>query len=260
MLWVLVLLVLATLVFTHYRDRSKAAEQRGRIIAKYALFRMRLDPDGQARFDRIADRFVEKMEWVGQDMEVAEEMKAMIGACAAQLLVNLPDARLPHFNTVVLHKRHFRSARTRRIHLGETRPGAGEIVISWSDLVFGYSNSHDAENVGLHELAHALWFENLFLGERCANWTDDLVRRWHTLAAPEIELIRAGRSTLFSSYAGTNEAEFFAVAVEFFFERGIEFKERLPELHRCLCELLRQDPSTLPPAQRGPGVLSKSAV
>ena len=250
MLWAFMALVLGSMLLTWYQDLSKARERRTAIVQRYALYRTRLGADRQARFDHIALRFVERMRWIGEDMVVVEEMKAMIGSCAAQLLLELPDARLPHFTTIILHRRHFRSARTRKVHVGETRPMAGEIVISWSDMLFGYSLSHDAENVGLHELAHALWFENTALGERCANWTDERITRWNALAAPEIERIRQGKSVLLSSYAGTNAAEFFAVAVEFFFERGEAFKALLPELHACLCELLSQDPTTLPPVAK----------
>lgn len=250
MLWVLLALVLGSVAYTNYRDKRKARERRAEIIARYALYRTRLTPERQERYDSIAHRFVDRMRWAGEDLIVAEEMKAMIGACAAQLLLELPDARLSHFHTIILHRNHFRSARTRKVHVGETRPMAGEIVISWSDLLFGYSLSHDAENVGLHELAHALWFENTAFGERCANWTDERIARWNALAAPEIERIRQGKSTLLSSYAGTNAAEFFAVAVEFFFERGDAFKSLLPDLHACMCELLLQDPTSLPPAAK----------
>lgn len=54
----------------------------------------------------------------------------------------------------------YRDRRTGRLHLGEVRPKTGVIVLSWSDFVNGYAHSRDAHNVGLHEFAHALWFEN----------------------------------------------------------------------------------------------------
>ena len=43
-------------------------------------------------------------------------------------------------------------------------------------------------------------------------------------------------------YAATNEAEFFAVAVEAFFERPHRLNKRDPELYKMLAEYFRQDP------------------
>ncbi len=242
--WLILLLPVLIATVQHVHRRASAQKKLSAIIAKYALFRAGLSVEAKERYDDIALRSVNDMEWVGSDMEVVDEMKAMIGACAAQLLWNLPDVSLDHFTRVVIHRGHFRSARTAQLHVGETHPLAGDIVISWRDLVFGYAHSHDAENVGLHELAHALWFENLFLGNRSAVWTDELVTRWKSLAEEEISAIRAGRSKLLSRYAGTNQAEFFAVAVEFFFERSQDFREKLPELYGTMMGLLRQDPAT----------------
>ena len=46
-------------------------------------------------------------------------------------------------------------------------------------------------------------------------------------------------------YALTNKEEFFAVAVENFFERPAAFKTALPELYSILAKLLKQDPTVL---------------
>ncbi|TXI82845.1 MAG: hypothetical protein E6Q44_00750, partial [Flavobacteriales bacterium] len=45
----------------------------------------------------------------------------------------------------------------------------------------------------------------------------------------------------------TNQAEFFAVAVEYFFEQPVAYQERLPELYACMRALLRQDPARTVP-------------
>jgi MtfA peptidase len=50
---------------------------------------------------------------------------------------------------------------------------------------------------------------------------------------------------LLRAYAGTNQPEFFAVAVEYFFELPREFKQDLPELYAVLSAMLRQDPAAM---------------
>jgi Mlc titration factor MtfA (ptsG expression regulator) len=50
-----------------------------------------------------------------------------------------------------------------------------------------------------------------------------------------------GISNILGSYAATNYNEFWAVAVENFFERPKQMKDALPELYQAMCLLLNQD-------------------
>ncbi len=130
-----------------------------------------------------------------------------------------------------------------RGHVGELNPGFGVLAISWKHFIEGYREGCDGRNLGLHEMGHALWVgirkESGFMAE----WDLRHWREWRRLAEEEAVRIRAGDGRLFRAYAGTDQAEFFAVAVEYFFEQPASFKAQLPELYACLCELLRQDPA-----------------
>lgn len=213
------------------------------ILAKYAFHYQRLNDDQKEHFERIVSIFIQDKDWHGVKMVVQEEMKVMISACAAQLLRGFPNVVLRHFRMIMIRPESYRSHRTGRMHLGEVHPRTGVIVLSWKDFLGGYAHSRDAHNVGLHEFAHALWFEN-----RITNGEDDflhpeLLARWMDHAEGEIARIRSGNSRLFREYAGTNQAEFFAVAVEYYFEQPREFRSELPELYTVLCGMLHQDPA-----------------
>ena len=54
-----------------------------------------------------------------------------------------------------------------------------------------------------------------------------------------------GRQTLLDLYGATDEAEFFAVATEFFFERPVEFRKKYPDLYEQLKNFYHQDPVEL---------------
>jgi len=54
--------------------------------------------------------------------------------------------------------------------------------------------------------------------------------------------IEAGSHPFFRAYASTNEQEFFAVAVENFFERPQDFQQEFPKLYSILVLLLKQNP------------------
>jgi Mlc titration factor MtfA (ptsG expression regulator) len=225
------------------RFTKRLSEAELAILRKYAIHYQRLAGAEKRRFEEVVFTFIHDKEWRGAGMEVADEMKVMISACAAQLLIGFPKVVLQHFERIVVYPDTYRSARSGKMHEGEVRPQAGVIVISWQDFLYGYSHTQDAHNVGLHEMAHGLWFEN-----RIENGEDnflhpELLQDWIEHADAEIDRIRAGHSRLFRAYAGSNQPEFFAVAVEYFFEQPGVFQRELPELYAVLSSMLRQDPA-----------------
>lgn len=244
LLVVLGLLVLWAASTSGFLRRIPPLTKRQRdLLAKYALPYQALPRSARQRFEHTVSIFLNDKEWVGAGIDVAEEMKVMIGACAAQLLQGFPDVELMHFQRIVVYPDSYRSPRSGQLHQGEVRPLVGLIIISWEDFVHGYSLSKDAHNVGLHEMAHALWFENTIENGEDHWLRPDLLKEWCVLANAEITRIKIGEDRFFRDYAGTNQAEFFAVAVEYFFERPTEFKASLPNLYGSLAALLKQDPA-----------------
>tara|TARA_Y100000817_G_C16806006_1_gene521946 strand:- start:752 stop:1255 length:504 start_codon:yes stop_codon:yes gene_type:complete len=100
-------------------------------------------------------------------------------------------------------------------------------------------------NLGLHEMAHALQLENIIMNDEFDFMDSGTIKVWQNLAIQEIERIKSGEATFFREYAATNHAEFFAVAVENFFERPKEFSTHNYALYKTLTELLQQDPLLL---------------
>jgi len=72
-------------------------------------------------------------------------------------------------------------------------------------------------------------------------------RRWVEVCTKELDHVRRasvrGEPTLLRGYAGTNPAEFFAVATEVFFDRPAAMEQERPELYEVLREFYRQDPA-----------------
>ncbi|MFZ1693705.1 MAG: zinc-dependent peptidase [Flavobacteriales bacterium] len=213
------------------------------ILAKYAIHYQRLNDAGKQRMERITSAFMREKEWVGVGMAVKEEQKVMISACAAQLLMGFPDLVLEHFERIIVYPDTYRSPKSGRMHQGEVRPKPGIIIISWEDFVHGYAHSRDAHNVGLHELAHALWFEDMIDNNEHRFLDRRLLANWNRQATAHVARIKQREPHFFRDYAGTNQAEFFAVAVEYFFELPLDFRNAEPELYATLAGLLKQDPA-----------------
>lgn len=246
-----ILFAIAVAGFTVYRFVKRSGQKRTAeplgpkhrdILRKYAIIYQRLGPEEQRIFERKVSIFLNEKTWIGSGIEVVVEMKVMIAACAAQLLRGFPEVELRHFDRIVVYPDSYRNHRSGRVHQGEVRPKLGMIIISWDDFLHGYAHSRDAHNVGLHEMAHALWFENSIVNGESHFLDTRLLNEWHKMAESEVRRIKAHEPSYFRDYAGTNQAEFFAVAVEYFFEQPAEFKAAMPAYYANLSALLKQDP------------------
>ncbi len=215
------------------------------ILEKYFPFYRQLDDPNQNRFAQRVANFIYGKRFIPRNIdEITVEARVLIAATAVQLTFGLTNVYLQHFNKILVYPNDYYSSITKKYHKGEVNPRFGIIVISWQSFVEGFVSPGDAVNVGLHEMAHALRLENLIRSADYKFFDADLIQKFdeHAMA-----LCRVANwsETFFRPYACANEHEFFAVAVENFFERPREFKHAIPELYSILSKLLNQDPSLL---------------
>lgn len=128
--------------------------------------------------------------------------------------------------------------------MGEVNPRAGMIILSWHHFVQGYGDLDDGYNVAIHEMAHAIHFENLIKNDEVAFLDQHALSSLAQITNRELPKINRGRHLL-RSYAGTNQYEFFAVTLEYFFEKPVELNAEIPDLYQTIAALLRQDPLKL---------------
>lgn len=220
-------------------------------LERHVLLYGRLGPDARRRFETdvriILDEWI--FEGVGP-VEVTDAMRWGVAAGAAVLLHGRPDWELPYRQTVLFYPDAFDDE-----YLvdgeGEFDGMAhqqGPVILSAAALEDSWGDGEDGSNVVLHELAHLLDYKTEF-----ADGVPSLVDprstvAWQALVRKEMLRIRRRRSIL-DSYGATDPAEFFAVAVESFFEQPDLLEERHPKLFAALEALFQMDPRTgLPPA------------
>lgn len=207
------------------------------ILKKYNQYYNQLSYSDQLIFDRRLKTFIFHKKFIPRQMsEVTGEMKVLISASAIQLTFGLDFSGFTHFKKILVYPDSYYSEISKKYHNGEVNPKMRLIIVSWKHFVSGYIKHDDGRNLGLHEMAHAVKLEDrvnpLF---RPRGWQD-----WYFYAEQHMQAHDRGK--LFRDYAFTNYHEFFAVAVENFFERPIEFQKLKPELYEVLVYLLRQDP------------------
>ena len=198
------------------------------------------------KFLRIARDHYEYFEFVSRDkIKLTRAMKAIISCAAAQLMLFLPSEGLTYFKKIIVYSDYYNSRITNRRHKGEVNPGLRIIVFSWRGIAEGMKILDDGINLLLHEFAHALWLEHKLVGHQYTVLDPHWIEQFEKYAEKEMTNLNANEKHFFRKYAFENIEEFFAVAVENFFERSLQFKQEQPELYRILAQLFKQDPIKL---------------
>ena len=218
---------------------------RKAILKNHFFYYKQLSQKDQQKFEERVNRFLHSKRFIGRSITITEEMKVLTSATAVLLSFGLPMITLAHFDKILMYPDEYYSRINRQYHLGEVNPRMGIIILSWKSFVHGFADNHDGRNLAFHEMAHAIHFENLIRNEEYDFLDSDMLLHWNKLAAQEIENIRTSSDHFLRDYAGTNQHEFFAVAIEYFFESGKQFQEQLPRLYKTMVLILNQDPVKL---------------
>lgn len=214
-----------------------------KLLQQHSLYYQQLSPYNQKRFEKRVQQFIKLKRFVPRNMPlVTDEMKVLIAASAVQLTFGFPNVYLRHFKTILVYPDNYYSTISKRYHKGEVNPSYGIIVLSWKAFVEGLADPGDSLNLGLHEMAHALRLENVVRNDEHSFLKPHILLQWEEESQLERTKIRAGESHFFRQYAAMDDEEFFAIAVENFFERPEQFWEELPHLYQTLSLLLNQDP------------------
>jgi len=116
-------------------------------------------------------------------------------------------------------------------------------VLAWSATRRGARYPDYGQNVVYHEFAHRLDMLDGATDGTPPLQDDAAVERWRQVCNEAYDTVRAEGSPVLRPYAGTNPAEFFAVATEVFFNQPHELCEHEPALYAELRSFYRQDPS-----------------
>lgn len=205
----------------------------------------RLNPAHKSEFCKKLELVLTTKEFIGRGgiEEVNSEMEILIGATIVQVTFGWKKIRLLHFDKILIYPNAYYSSIQKAYHRGEVNPKLGLIVVSWQSFVEGLIDNSDGVNLGIHEIAHALHLENKIRYNGESDFLDkEEWIKYELLAARELERVRAGQTSLIRDRAGIDEHEFFAVALETFFEKPSQFNSEIPDLYQVLVNLLRQDP------------------
>ncbi len=252
---VLVWLAGAPLLRRRRRGRLLASPPTGRERAALARSRAwrRLPRALRPRLAARVRVFLAERQFVGcGGLAVSDDMRTEIATQACLLILNRSEHVFDELRSILVYPDEFvvrDDVEEHGVVTERERTLAGQswdtsrILLSWRDV----RDSGDGYNVVIHEFAHYLDHEEgaangapLLDGPRdYARWAEVMQQAFAALEART----EAGEDTLLDPYAVEDEAEFFAVASEAFFELPRELRAEHPQLYAELAGFYRLDPA-----------------
>ncbi len=221
------------------------------VLQREVVFFRALDEAERARFRRELQVFLGEKRITGIKTDVDTTTRVLVGASAIIPIFGFPEWEWDQIREILIYPSRFKED----FQFGDSRDhntlgmvGTGFMnrlmILVKPDLINGFRNPGDKRNVGLHEFAHLVdKTDGTIDGLPNVGLDRNALGPWVELVRRKSEEIRRGSSDI-DPYALTNEAEFFAVVTEYFFERPGVMQRKHPELYAMLDRVFRQDLGT----------------
>jgi Mlc titration factor MtfA (ptsG expression regulator) len=230
------------------------------IIRRNVAHYCTLDDAERAHLRALIQVFIAEKHWEGAGgLELTDEIRVTIAAEACLLLLGLPHNYYQNVESIIVYpstvvppqrKTGFFENTLMPVELEPPIIGQafrqGPLIIIWDAALRDGRHPESGHNVIYHEFAHKLDMLN-----GAADGTPPLrdraeYRDWvKTCSREYLRLkhdIEEGKKSFLNAYGAINEAEFFSVATEQFFNQPRLMIEHAPDLYRVLREYYRQDP------------------
>jgi Mlc titration factor MtfA (ptsG expression regulator) len=218
------------------------------LLLEHVPFYQQLDETKKTEFENRVQQFFLQVKITGVNTTVEDLDKLLIAASAIIPIFNFPGWEYIHLHEVLLYpdsfNHDFEQEGNSRNVLGMVGNGALNhvMILSKHQLRQAFINKTGKDNTAIHEFVHLVDKTDgdidgvpAFIMER------KYIQPWLQLMQHEMKLINEDRSDI-DPYGATNEAEFFAVVSEYFFERPKLLKEKHPELYELLEKIFCKQP------------------
>ena len=203
--------------------------------------------------------FIDQKEFVAARMPLNDEIKVITAFYACLMRLGFELGEKDHVRTIIVYPEHFIIHETHssggiahhETSILEGQSANGTVVLSWQDIKHDIAQK-DKENVILHEFAHELDFEDgeadgtpILEGSRYKIWSRVFSQAFDTLKERSNRGLSSEGYILLGEYALKNEAEFFAVCSERFFQTPQALKTNFPDIYQELKLFYRLDTQEL---------------
>jgi Mlc titration factor MtfA (ptsG expression regulator) len=243
-IFIISLVIIAGFLYPMFRKRAKLLlpdqQVQQKLLSKHVVFYQRLQEAEKKRFLENIKSFLQTTRITGVKTPVEDLDRVFVAAAAIIPIFGFKGWSYRNIHEVLLYPGSFDNAYRQEgdgrniMGMVGTGPLQNVMILSRPDLREGFLNREDKSNTAIHEFVHLI--------DKTDGSTDGIpeillknkyVIPWLKRIREEIEQINKGRSDI-NPYGATNEAEFFAVAAEYFFEQPGMMKEKHPELYDLL--------------------------
>jgi MtfA peptidase len=224
------------------------------ILQQRVRFYQYLPEEDRGELKSYVRWFIASKQFEGCDgLIITDEIRVTVAAQACLLLLHRETPCYERLRLIRIYPGESFAVSSQSLLSGECWQ-QGIILLAWDSVLAGAANPCDGDNVVIHEFAHQLDHEDgnsdgtPLLGRgMTASDARGAYASWARVLSKEYEDFRLdvnrGTKTVMDSYGATDEAEFFAVATEYFFEKPMHMLGKHPELYAALKEFYRQDPT-----------------
>jgi MtfA peptidase len=210
------------------------------LLNENVAFYRRLDEDGKINFQNRVQHFLSTTRITGVKTSVEDIDKVLIGASAIIPISAFNNWEYINLREVLLYPEtfgeNFQTEGGDRVVMGMVGNGPMQqvMILSQHALRQGFSNRTDKSNTAIHEFVHLVdKTDGDVDGVPEVLLNNQYVLPWLDMVHKKIKEIMHDRSDI-NPYGATNQAEFLAVAAEYFFERPDLLKTKHPELYSML--------------------------
>ncbi len=220
-----------------------------RVLQEEVSFFHTLDESEKNRFREEVKIFLHEKRITGIKTPINDTVKVLVAASAIIPIFGFPEWEWDQINEILIYPTTFNE----HYEIGEkgdqdvlgmvgTEAMNRMMILSKPELLQGFRLAQDRKNVGIHEFAHLLdKTDGAVDGVPSIGLPHSALTPWLKLIHQEMENIQSGHSDI-NRYGLKNEAEFFAVASEYFFENPNKMKRKHPELYAMLERVFHQHP------------------
>ncbi|MCX6074675.1 MAG: zinc-dependent peptidase [Campylobacterales bacterium] len=234
-------------------------EQYEAVVARTPHYH-RLSNDDKLKLQRSIITFTHTKEFIGVGLSVTDEMKVLIAFYACLLLIhkniencydNLKTIIIYPHSVMIKEVRSYGGIYAKEQFMIQGQSANDTVVITWHEArKESYHMRHT--NVIIHEFAHEIDFMD---GEidgvpplehsKYDGWVNILYKEFNALNTIVLKDRDWGKYKLLGAYAASNEAEFFAVVTERFFESPAALQKHFPQLYDELEDFYQIDTAEL---------------
>jgi Mlc titration factor MtfA (ptsG expression regulator) len=213
------------------------------LLNDHVDFYRHLDEAGKKMFEQKLQRFYADVRITGIKTDVDDLDQVLIGAGAVIPVYEFKEWEYTDLHEVLLYpdafSRDFDQMGYHRTITGlvGTGPMQNVMILSKQALRQGFLDKESKNNAAIHEFVHLLdKMDGSLDGVPEILLSKHQVMLWQNLIGKTMQAMRNGDSDI-DLYGLTNQAEFFAVVSEYFFNRPNLFREKHPELYEMMAQM-----------------------